>query len=317
MPIIGSQNPWVTGAGIAGDQGNQLAQTLLRIPFLKQQQQQGALQNQLLQGQVNFQPQQQQGQLGLVNARIGAENALGGANKARGELYQAQTSLTHAKDDTVGSQNTALKDLQATVQDIMLSTPPGQAPSPELQAKFSEKLIGLDPKSMSKIADSLLQARGLMNPTLMGDPRMQAASMLGNKTAANGVTLNANAVNYPPGGGTPLQGDVRTSPGQQIASPTGVPLADNMNKNGAQSSGLAIAALRAAVADPNNVNPQQVIQAAQAYQQALAGGGGQQQQQQQPQTNQAPQLQPPTQPSQQPAQTNRAFIWTPQGLVPK
>ena len=105
-------------------------------------------------------------------------------------------------------------------------------------------------------------------------------------------------MNYPPGGGPALQGDIKTAPGQQVASPTGAPLANNQNHSGSQSSGLAIAALRAAVADPNNVNPQQVIQAAQAYQQALQQGGG---------TNQ---------PSQQPGQTNRVLNWTPGGLVP-
>lgn len=309
MPLIGSPNPWLVGAGVAGDQGNQLAQTLMRLPMMRQQLQQGELNNQLLQGQVQNQPQMFQGQQLLNNARVGEQNALAGANTARAGLYGSQADKVDEEAKGLEGQNASLKSLQDTLSQATQFISSGQQPPQELLAQVQKAVVGLDPKIMSKVMDSVLAARGSMNPALMNDPRMQAGAMLGDKNVAGGVNVNANAVNFPPGGGAPNIGLLRTSAGQQVADPnTGINMANNTNHNGAQSSGLAIAALRAAIADPNNVNPQQVIAAAQQYQAAM----GAQQQSQQPGLPQVPVTAPQTN-----AIPQRKFTWTPQGLVPQ
>ena len=68
------------------------------------------MQNQLLQGNVNFQPQQQGAALALSQAKTGAEQGRAGAEKARaGKQEEMQGLKTQEQTAAIGGQNSSLK----------------------------------------------------------------------------------------------------------------------------------------------------------------------------------------------------------------
>lgn len=161
MSIINSQNPWIGGANALNEGANTLADTLLRIPFLKAQLQQAGLQaqntqlnNQLLQGQVQQQPQlfaqqQQQGAANLqrtqgenqgqdlsnLQAWLTSDNAKPLADLQL-RMGQAKTSEAEAQAGEAGARTSGLltsqgnqKKIGDAVARILTSKLTGQQPN--------------------------------------------------------------------------------------------------------------------------------------------------------------------------------------------
>lgn len=246
MPLIASQNPWLTAAGIADNGGNQLAQTLLRLPALRQQLQAGALQNQLLQGQVSFAPQLQQAQLGQYQARTGAE-------QARGKLYGAEAAEHQGKVDAATKQATSLEQLQDTIRKAVPFMVNGQQIPAQLQVDISSQAVGLPPQDWKTLSDTIMQTLRFSNPSLMKDPR----GLLSPSVAARGVNVTSGAMNQPPGGGEPVRADVKLTPGQiDIDANTGQVIGNNPNVGGSKSSALENTLFKSLTAD-GVLTPQQ------------------------------------------------------------
>lgn len=304
MPLIPSQNPWATAAGVADSSGNQLAETLMRLPLMRQQIQQGVLHNQLLQGQVTNQPLLFQGQRDLNQARVGQYNAMAGANTARAGLYKAHGDVYQANADTVNNQNTGIAALQETLKNATPYLSSGQQLPPELQAQITSGIVRLPPGDIKNLVDAATQSLRFSNPSLMGDPRVQ----LSPAAAARGVNVTTGAANFPPGGGEPVRGDIKLGANQAAYDPTGGLLADNTKPgNGPKSSALEAAVFKALTVD-GQLTPQQAAAAVPNMIAAMHGTNTP------PASANANALQAPQGTNSVP---NKKFTWTPQGLVPQ
>lgn len=205
MAIINELNPWMGAGGVLNSGANALAETLLRVPQIKAQLEQAGLQNQnsqlqnqLLTGQVQQQPQQFAQQQQYDASRLTGMNLQNAGQAQQNDqmkpAFDLMQKLNTAKLTGEEQQNQAnVVKNQAAQQALMTQKGIGDAVSRVLVARLSGQQP--DPKDVAALTAGMVQQgspaaeAGVMQSLGMGK---QNNSIPGDLVRLYGSTANAN-----------------------------------------------------------------------------------------------------------------------------